>query len=698
MKKSKLTLLLLVFAFLSGCSISIGNPTTNSTTPGATTSSTTAISSSTSNNPQTTPTEIVTPSTTTSVAVPTTPIENLTPEDLTYLDLFDINNIITIEINMSSSELNKIQEDYIKYDQLGGKSPIYRKADNVKITINKQGKDFVFEYDEVGVRMKGNTSRHKFIDENFNLYSNIHLKLSFEETFDDTLYYNSNEIKKWDSSVAKAEREERKFLGLSKLDLRYNKLRDQSFTKEHYALEMYRAFGIMTQHTNLGKVIINQDNNKRVNYGTYIITEALTKTFIKRSLENPHELINMGTWDEEKNGKVGVEGSKYGQLYKASYGRGSGAGTPSMARLTDNMLGVENENGIDCPAFEIKTNKDNGGDHTLIKKAFSTMQNQTESKIAEVVDLEYFAMYEAVSTFLGCPDDLRNNYNNYALYFRRTDGKMIIIPIDLDRCLGASREWDPTENAVAEISPFSNKAVGNGGDQVNPLYKRTILNTSTSTRGLYIEALNKILNSEWSSLDKFNSIHNTFKKHYEEFEKTTISNVPFSLNEKYKGTQENMSFKEYLSRKENTINKALGNEYTPDPGNPLPTTTTTPVTVTIPNTSVTGENLIKDCTEFYFRYTQNWETCDERNLFYKFDNTIYRFDHKIENKDINNLRFKVFAAELGSSGYWLRADYNGGMLVRHGDDILINPNSKMIGKTFSVYVNTEIGNVYWEIK
>lgn len=615
-------------------------------------------------------------STTPSSSSSSTPIEDLTKNDLTYLDLFDINNVVSVEINMSTSELQKIQNDYYKYSNLNAKSPIYRRADNVKITISIKNKDFIFEYNDVGVRMKGNTSRHDFIDENGNIYSNIHLKLSFEETFDDPNLYTEDERISWNNENEKKEREDRKFLKLSKLDLRYNKLRDQSHIKEYYALEMYRSFGILSQHSNFGKVIINQDGKKNINYGTYLITEPLTKKFIKNSLDNSHDYINLGTWDEEKKGTIGVEGSSYGQLYKASYGLNEGAGVPNMSYLNDNMIGVESSSHLNVPSFEIKTNTDNGGDHTLIKNAFSVLKNQNESEIEKYVDLEYFAMFEAISTFLGNPDDLRNNYNNYCLYFRRTDGKMVIIPIDQDRVLGNSREWDPSGHALSLTSPFEKKAVGNGNEQVNPLYLKTILNSSSSTRTKYIESLKKVLDSVWATNEHFNNIYNLVKNNYETFEKSSINPVVFSLEETYEGTSHNMSFKEYLSNKTKTINGALNNN---------------------DNSNNDDNNLIKNCSEFYFRYTQNWETCDKNNRFYKVDNTTYRFDHIIKEEDINDFRFKVFASELGTSGYWLRTESNGGLLVRHGGDIIINPDISTLGKTFSVIVDTSLGTCSWTI-
>ena len=56
--------------------------------------------------------------------------------------------------------------------------------------------------------------------------------------------------------------------------------------------------------------------------------------------------------------------------------------------------------------------------------------------------MDNFLKFEAVSYFLGNPDDLRNNYNNYYIYFNKSTGKMIFIPYDLDRCLGVTNGWD----------------------------------------------------------------------------------------------------------------------------------------------------------------------------------------------------------------------------------------------------------------
>ena len=71
--------------------------------------------------------------------------------------------------------------------------------------------------------MKGNTSRKSFYDpETKEIYDNIHLKLSFDELFDDPYYYNSDEIINY-TEEEKQIRKDREFLGQSALDLRYQK-------------------------------------------------------------------------------------------------------------------------------------------------------------------------------------------------------------------------------------------------------------------------------------------------------------------------------------------------------------------------------------------------------------------------------------------------------------------------------------------
>ena len=160
--------------------------------------------------------------------------------------------------------------------------------------------------------------------------------------------------------------------------------------------------------------------------------------------------------------------------------------------------------------------------------------------------MEYFAIEEAVSYFLGNPDSMRYNYNNYMMYFRRTDGKMMVMPIDNDRCFGIGHTWDKgiTFGANVETTPLSKKDVS-GNNNRNPLLRKTILSSSSNdcltTYNQYIDLISK---SVWVSKDTFNHFFNIAKETYK-------NKATFNLN----GGQDNVSFESYISIKLESINR-----------------------------------------------------------------------------------------------------------------------------------------------
>ena len=101
-----------------------------------------------------------------------------------FINLFSADVKVELRLDISDEQLSLLQSDYEKYSSFGSKSPIYRKANlYVKMTLpNGNVKERFIE--EVGVRMKGNTSRTDFYNSNDGMYNLIHLKISFGETFD----------------------------------------------------------------------------------------------------------------------------------------------------------------------------------------------------------------------------------------------------------------------------------------------------------------------------------------------------------------------------------------------------------------------------------------------------------------------------------------------------------------------------------
>ena len=80
----------------------------------------------------------------------------------------------------------------------------------------------------------------------------------------------------------------------------------------------------------------------------------------------------------------------------------------------------------------------------------------SEGTVALFIGLA-FLLCLTVSYLLGNPDDMRNNYNNYYLYFVPSTGKCVVIPYDFDRCFGLTYEWNPTGNGVTQDDPFTDR-------------------------------------------------------------------------------------------------------------------------------------------------------------------------------------------------------------------------------------------------
>lgn len=200
-------------------------------------------------------------------------------EEEIYNQLFDIRNKVKIHIDIEDSELLKLQNDYETYSSRNSKSPIYRKA-NVTITITTPTSSFSYYIEETGIRMKGNTSRINFYNDSEGMYNLIHFKLNFQETFDEAEYYGESAVNWTGKETARKIRKNRTFATLEKLDMKWNRGGDNTYIKEYYAFEIFRAFDVLAPHTNLCSTDL-QD----IHLGVYMIYEPVDKVFINKYVE-----------------------------------------------------------------------------------------------------------------------------------------------------------------------------------------------------------------------------------------------------------------------------------------------------------------------------------------------------------------------------------------------------------------------------
>ena len=609
-------------------------------------------------------------------------------EDVVFEDLFNLGNKVSIKIDIKDEELEKIQRDY----ETGYKSEIYHIADKVEISLTNYGNTYTWEFDQVGIRQKGNTSR-KDVFRDGKIDGLNHFKLSFDETFDNVEKYGNEAIDWTNKEADRVLREERDFLGLPGIDIKWNKNYDSTHIKEIYASYLYDAAGLMSNSIGLTEMVINQkDKNRSYDFGLCTLFEPTNKAFIKDELRRgPY--VNTGTWDEEKAGTYGVPGAKYGDYYKASWGIGEG-GTNNGADLSKQStegkkVGIGNISGSYIPAYERKTNTKDVYNDGLLKNLTNAISNKSYEEIEKLMDLEYFAITEACNYYIGNPDDLRNNNNNYTIYFRRTDGKAIIIPIDNDRCFGITKDWDPTGNGMSEKSVFSTNPAAR--DRMNDLHLKTILSSSSNdSKAIYLNYVKALKASSWTNYDTFKELYDKAYATYGNSSTETSFGGGFEFN--VGGANGNWGFRDYIEKKKtkvdlNQVLSSSGSNENPGSSNN--------------NSSSSQDSSSQDREGYYGQVYLIGSFCswNQGNRDYPFEykgNGEYTITFKVGRVDDNRISWKIYDGYNFNSINWTVVDdklaldggnYSSAKIdnVNRGDEITITVN------TITKEVNIKVG-------
>ncbi len=387
-------------------------------------------------------------------------------DDEIYNQLFDLNNKVTVDIDMSNAEMAKLEKDFEK----NSKSPIYRMCD-VTITIAlKDGTVTSYRIPETGIRMKGNMTRNEFYDVSENrVFNLIHYKINFQQTFDDVAdgyvngeyYINENGESTWkvnadgstntEGKEARKVRKNRLFGGMKKLDLKWNGNYDNTYIREAYAYKIFNSEGVWAPMQGLCSMNFGDyDKNNTYHLGVYSIHECIDEIFINRHITE--------------------ENDRGGDLYKAAW-------TSNGANMTSTVsIGISDDFAGTKYNYDLKTNKKTS-DFSPLKNIVTKLNGSgvTKKVYDSVVDYESFVKFAAVSYWTGNPDDARNNYNNHYIYVYPSTsskaGKMVYIPYDYDRTLGVTIGWNPDGTGMTGASPFSTMAEGNHSNQVNPVFR-----------------------------------------------------------------------------------------------------------------------------------------------------------------------------------------------------------------------------------
>ena len=461
-----------------------------------------------------------------------------------YYTLWEETTSVSIKVDIEPGELIKINEAFNSGDVV--KQETYRKC-NLTVTVN--GTDYYYE--EVGIRMRGNTSRRSFCDDDGRIYAYVHYRFSLSETFDGEEYegdaWGSDILHDWSGDTAgRKERKNRSFATMEKFYYKWNKNYDQTYIREIYANRMFQSYGILAPHITLTQLSIEQ-NGKMESLGIGNLYETVDKQFIKRNFD---------------------KANKGGDLYKCTF-----ASAPAdLSSATGYGIGDEY-------VYALKTNDDptdkDFNNHKYLLAFIETLRENDRTafaqKLESVMDIHYFTRFEAVNYAAGNPDCIRNNFNNYYLYFTPA-GKAYIIPYDYDRCFGINKDWNPSGNGMTQAKPYDTKSLGANRLNSNPLYTKTILSGGIAKyRNLYKNKLRLVFDGEWMKYDNFLPIYNAYKATYNAL--TTPSktikdscgnNVDWSrLSFSEDGTDEfgsynlNISMRDYLIAKRKTLESSI---------------------------------------------------------------------------------------------------------------------------------------------
>lgn len=457
-----------------------------------------------------------------------------------YNKLFDIENKVSVNIFMTKSEIGKLKSDYHKYTEKdeNSKSEIYRKAD-VTFTIGSES----YTVEEVGIRLKGNRTVQPIYDYDGtpNLCS---FKLSFDETFDNEIEYG-DDIKQWSSVAERDARKKRTFATLNELDIKWNISYDESNIREIYATKLFEESDSLVQKINLSQMQFNGNN-----YGLVKIYEPVDKKFLEKRLP-----------------KSALGGDLYKCMWSECDNNGKRTNKWNGATYTvDNSYGIQKNSEGKKFNFNLKTNKKTSNHESLIN--FLNVINQpniSKEELEKVLDVDSYANFMAAEYFAGDPDDIRNNFNNHYIYFRKDNGKAIFIVYDNDRTLGITYGMNIN---CTKIDPYSNKAASMGS-QLNPLIKNTITEDSLPSlsyvKDKYTSALKNLSETKMlTSDDDFNEMYNTARFNYEDIitPYLTFANQEKEFNFNLSGNANggetaNMSFEQFRSQIMDTYNNSV---------------------------------------------------------------------------------------------------------------------------------------------
>lgn len=419
----------------------------------------------------------------------TYPAEARVQPNKQYIEFWHPTSKLNIEI-FGDPEIFMLMDEHGLYNDSphGNTNDLYWPV-TVRLTVN--GRKYI--YYEVAMRRKGNRSRmHTFYDhETLDHTDAFSFKLKFNERWDKEVYADYGIQKSWTSSDPDyAARKDRVIMadasgkgGMSKIDLKYNHTEDTSMTMQPFVFSLFQKHGLISQNSTVTTLRMN---NKK--FGLLTINEPIDKDLMRRYFkkgEDSGDLYKVG-WGRKRppSAEHGEEWAggflKYEDIYFTDEN--------DETLIVDSLIGERDKFRDYNPTYDMKelNTKDDHTNLINLMRVLKENENKTpenyKSALEGVVDIQSFANYAAVSYVTGNPDDLRNNGNNYYIYFNPADNRAHFIPYDYDWSMGHCWGVDGQDRANQHMASIphthptteAQRDGAKGHKQLNRLYWYTI--------------------------------------------------------------------------------------------------------------------------------------------------------------------------------------------------------------------------------
>ena len=322
-----------------------------------------------------------------------------------YERLFNDDNKKEIILQISVEEWNKLDQSMLDYaDRFQGdlRNDQYVLAD---FMYTDQFGSFTVK--GVSLRTRGNLSRVRIQNDQGEPQLS-HFKISFKEP----LYLTE------DSKASKAI-DKRRVLGVSELNLKWNRNWDTSYVSEKFSYDLFTKMDLLSPSITKAKFSI-QIGSTLYYYGLYDVIESIDQDFLAR--------------------RLGEEASK-GNLYKSLW-QSVGPAT-LIESYPPNAIGIRDVSRNYRPSYDLKTNKKANDTSDLVSFIINLNNlsgTSLKNYLEEHFEVDDYLKFLAIGVLLGNPDDYRAMGNNYYLYHNNLTGKFTMIPYDYDHGLGQG--WD----------------------------------------------------------------------------------------------------------------------------------------------------------------------------------------------------------------------------------------------------------------